>query len=264
MFTILRDTAARAEKPIDKLDNSDKAVMEQARNNKLGRLIPSLSVAHVTTHPCLSLLYRHALSWQNPEGGQKTGVTNGFLCYAYLMVLAWRVHGDTLGRMLKFEPYLTLRDSLFTFLGAHCQPTLADFFGRAEDCPPTTQFANWDSGLNTSFVDLTGQALSTAAVSGDADNAASDAEITYVGSNIPLTDTERMVDHVASVKKVIDGIGRCALALGPATTSSKATTLKARKGPWSPEVATLSRMIAAVCAVHLCASVRPLMPVFRL
>ncbi|KAI1781977.1 hypothetical protein LXA43DRAFT_1069499 [Ganoderma leucocontextum] len=238
VFNVLRDTVTRADKGSDKLTVKDRSVIESAKKDTVGRIIPSLPITDVQAHPCLALLYRHALTWEKPESVAKTGILNGFLCYAYLMVVGWRVYGDTLGRMLKHQPYIDLRDSLFTLLGKHCQPTLSDFFGRPG---ATTKFANWDSALLSRFVDLSGQPLSPPE---DPVNPTRTASVTYVASNMVVPDASRMLGHTAAVKKAIDGLGRCPLALGPSTESLTMTTGKMRKEPWSAEVAGVARQLA--------------------
>ncbi|KAI1784123.1 hypothetical protein LXA43DRAFT_1101737 [Ganoderma leucocontextum] len=241
VYTVLRDTVTRSLKASDKLTPVDRSVIEGATNDTVGRIIPSLPITDVKTYPCLALLYRHALTWEKPESGPKTGVSNGFLCYAYLMVVGWRVYGDTLGRMLQHQPYIDLRESLFTFLGEHCQPDLADFFGRPG---ATKKFANWDSALESRFVDLSGQPLSRPE---EAAGAKGKAAVTYLASNMVVPDASRMSEHTLAVKKAIDGLGRWPLALGANADSLTMTTGKMRKEPWSREVALVARKLA--CAM---------------
>ncbi|KAI1791479.1 hypothetical protein LXA43DRAFT_1094617 [Ganoderma leucocontextum] len=241
VFNVLRETVTRADKPSDKLTVNDRSVIESARKDTVGQIIPSLPIADVQAHPCLALLYRHALTWEKPESGIKTGVLNGFLCYAYLMVVGWRVYGDTLGRMLKHQPYIDLRDSLFTLLGKNCQPKLSDFF---QGATAPKKFANWDSALLSRFVDLSGQPLS---LPDDPVNPTRTASVTYVASNMVVPDAARMSEHTAAIKKAINGLGRCPLALGPSAEPLTMTSVKMRKERWSPEVAMLARQLA--CAM---------------
>ena len=283
----------------------------------MGRVLPELSLTHVSKHPCLAMLYRHALTWQTPESGLKTGKANGFLAYAYLLYVGWRVYGDTIGRMITLDSYINLRASLFSFLGQHCQPTLDDFFNPSQSEPSRKLYANWDHKVIDKFVDRFGKPLvnqegeedrgiedddeevvevessedeegaatsiagpstggskssGKAAKAGKGGKGTKTSKTTkatpakkprktaasaaqgrsknqpatmYSTSAVKLFDATRMEKQTASVKKIIDFIGKNRLALGPSFAMTP-TTVKERAASWSPDIADLTEEIAVV------------------
>lgn len=275
------------------LTDSEQADIMHASGDLMGRILPELSLSDIAKHPCLAILYRHGLSWQTAEAGNKTGKLNGFLSYAYLAYVGWRVYGDTIGRMTRLNRYLSLRTSLFSFLGKHCHRTLDDFFNRSGDPPACRMYANWDHKLLDKFVDCHGHSIDDKQKkkknkqrmrSADGDDADAPAQtgkasegsggknhaqdgmkattkdtvqpsVTFSSASVKFFDPSRMVLHTANVKKVMDAIGRTGLALGPTVDSSTSTTAKQRSGAWSPDVALHARKVALVCYIYICFSI---------
>lgn len=238
IFRILTATAGRLPGAPKKKEpgEAERAAMLKAHEDVLGRVLPELALAHVKKFPGLAILYRHALRWDSPEGGQKTGKANGFLAYAYLIFLSWRVYGDTIGKMFALEDYVNLRKGLFAFLGTVCAPNLDDYFGAADAHPAIAQFANWDHKLTGHFVNLKGVRLLQADTKqkGKGKKTATPTQVVYASSTAKAPQASAMATHVTNAKKFVDSIIRHPLARATPTAGV------------SPEVATLARQLTRV------------------
>ena len=236
LYKILVETAERTGKGFDALPAPDRDVVSRARQDLLGRGISTISLADVEQFPCLSMLYRHYVKWEAGQSGNKRSKPGSLLSYAYLLYIGWRVYGDTIGRMLDLDEYLRLRDSLFSFLGLHCQSTLHDFFGPNKDPNAPRKYVNWDHKQVAQMVDLDGvrikrerkrdnpapktAAKKAAVVIGNAapkPNAGARGEsstLTFASRSVQLFDATRFAKHIANVKKFVDSTLKHSLASG--------------------------------------------------
>ena len=244
LYTIITETASRVDVPVEKLTLTNQRSDDAAQRDVLGRGLTCLSLADVAKHPCLSILYRHHLKWETGQVGAKKGKANSYLAYAYLLYVGWRVYGDTIGRMLQLKDYLELRESLFSFLGGHCQPNLDDFFGKDTDRPAITTFANWDHKLLKNMVDLEGQPLkrpqapkpkTVNVAPQEAVEEAVAEDVTYDSGSVQPYNSTRMAEHTAAIKKIVDNLTKAPLA-----------TIHDRPGTCSPPVAAAIRALALV------------------
>ena len=232
IYNILHETAPRM-LPSANITGDAAKIASIAQQDILGRTLSSLSLSDVDKFPCLAILYRHGQPWDNPEIGAKKGKSNGFLGYAYFLYMAWRVYGDTIGRMLALEEYTELRESLFTFLGTCCQPNLDDFLGDHTERPAFTSFVNWDHKVQDRFVDTHGNLINSQQPTLDGTQGTQ--AVKFAPATVTLFDSSKMTLHTTSLKKVVDSITKHPLA-----------RYNPRKGTCSRRIAELAREIASV------------------
>ncbi|KAM5539828.1 hypothetical protein V8D89_006641 [Ganoderma adspersum] len=209
IFYILTESASRS-LPNPILTPEQTTDMIAAREDVLGRCLTDLSLSDVARFPCLSILYRHGLSWQTPEGAARKGKFNGFLMYAYFLFMSCVF--------------------MATRLGACSRPNLDDFLSKHTERPSFTSFVNWDYKVLNHFVDAHGTSI---APKKNADGTPCPVPIKYTSGTVELYDTATMAKHTATVKKVVDSIIKCPLAKYSAHT-----------GMCSPRIARLTEEIA--------------------